>query len=91
MPYNFNNFTYSTIRIDRRLGYFQENFKLTGEEIRHLTTKKPTLITYNLKHVICNSFIIKEEMGFKEHEVKQLMLDKPKLWMISKCLSMEFT
>ncbi|KAJ0181785.1 hypothetical protein K1T71_002507 [Dendrolimus kikuchii] len=74
---------FSTVRIDRRLGYFQEKFKLTGEEIRNLASKKPSLITYNLKHVLCNLFIIKEEMGFQDHEMKHLIMNKPKLWMIN--------
>ncbi|XP_055598205.1 transcription termination factor 3, mitochondrial [Uranotaenia lowii] len=73
----------STRRIDRRLGYFQKTFALTGSEIRLLTTKQPRVITFNLEHIRLNTFNIKEEMGFKPEEMKQLLLRKPKLWMIS--------
>ncbi|XP_053625623.1 transcription termination factor 3, mitochondrial [Plodia interpunctella] len=73
---------FSTKRIDRRLGHFQDKFKLTGSELRMLASKQPKLITYNLHHVKTNSFVIKEEMGFEDNEIKCLLLDKPKLWMI---------
>ncbi|XP_026757405.1 transcription termination factor 3, mitochondrial isoform X2 [Galleria mellonella] len=73
---------FSTIRIDRRLGFYQDKFNLIGNEIRFLATKQPKLITYNLQHVMTNTFVIKEEMGFEDHEMKQLILEKPKLWML---------
>ncbi|XP_013200596.1 transcription termination factor 3, mitochondrial [Amyelois transitella] len=72
----------STKRIDRRLGYFQDKFQLSGSDLRMLATKQPKLITYNLHHIKTNSFVIKEEMGFDDNEIKRLLLDKPKLWMI---------
>lgn len=78
---------YSTVRIDKRLGYFQKTFGLTGNEVRYLASKQPQLITYNLHHITTNSFVIKEEMGFNDKEVKELILGKPKLWMMSKYLS----
>ncbi|CAG9784478.1 unnamed protein product [Diatraea saccharalis] len=74
---------FSTTRIDRRLGYFQNKFNLCGSEVRGLTAKQPRLITYNLHHVITNTFVIKEEMGFEDQELKKLLLDKPKLWMLN--------
>ncbi|KAM3959066.1 mitochondrial transcription termination factor 3 [Aphomia sociella] len=74
---------FSTTRIDRRLGFYQNKFNLIGEEIRFLATKQPKLITYNLHHITTNTFVIKEEMGFQDHELKQLILDKPKLWMMN--------
>ncbi|KPI93860.1 mTERF domain-containing protein 1, mitochondrial [Papilio xuthus] len=74
---------FSTIRIDRRLGFYQEKFELSGNEVRLLATKQPRLITYNLHHIQTNSFVIKEEMGFEDDEIKQLILDKPRLWMMN--------
>ena len=38
--------SYSVEEIDRRLGYFQENFKLDGEETRSLAVAEPKLITW---------------------------------------------
>ncbi|XP_052745987.1 transcription termination factor 3, mitochondrial isoform X2 [Bicyclus anynana] len=73
---------FSTLRIDKRLGFFQQKFSLSGNEIRQLATKQPKIITYNLHHVNTNSFVIKEEMGFDDNEIKFLILDKPKLWML---------
>lgn len=74
---------YSTVRIDRRFGYFQECFELSGKEVRCLATKQPTIITYNLHHIKSNLFAIKEEMGFKDHEIKSILLEKPKIFMLS--------
>ncbi|XP_055380774.1 transcription termination factor 3, mitochondrial [Condylostylus longicornis] len=75
---------FSTKRIDKRLGYFQQNFKLTGHDVRHLATKLPRLITYKMDHIRENTFSIKEEMGFEGEEVKCLLLSKPKLWMMNR-------
>uniref|UniRef100_A0A182T305 Transcription termination factor 3, mitochondrial n=1 Tax=Anopheles maculatus TaxID=74869 RepID=A0A182T305_9DIPT len=72
----------NTKRIDRRLGYFQKTFHLAGNEVRTLATKQPRLITYNLEHVRKNTFTVQEEMGFDKEEVKQLLLSKPRIWMI---------
>lgn len=41
----------STVRIDGRLGFFQENFKLTGDEVRYLATKRPRLITSKIDNI----------------------------------------
>ncbi|CAH2243142.1 transcription termination factor 3, mitochondrial [Pararge aegeria] len=73
---------FSTLRIDKRLGYFQQKFNLVGKEIRQLVTRQPKIITYNLHHINTNSFVIKEEMGFNDDEIKFLILNIPKLWML---------
>ncbi|XP_059048902.1 transcription termination factor 3, mitochondrial [Achroia grisella] len=80
---------FSTIRIDRRLGFYQNKFNLVGDEIRLLATKRPKIITYNLHHINTNTFVIKEEMGFEDHEMKQLILQKPKLWMLNQKVLLE--
>ncbi|XP_073941668.1 mitochondrial transcription termination factor 3 isoform X2 [Choristoneura fumiferana] len=72
----------STTRIDRRFGFYQEKFILKGKDVRLLATKQPKLITYNLHHVNTNIFALKEEMGFNQEELKQLVLKKPKLYML---------
>lgn len=78
--------SFTTRRIDRRLGYFQKNFQLTGNEIRSLCIMSPRLITYNMEHIREATFSIKEEMGFDKDEIKCLLLTKPRLWMLSKLL-----
>lgn len=37
-----------------------------------------------MEHINLNTFSIKEEMGFGNMQMKQLLLDVPKLWMMSK-------
>lgn len=74
---------FSSVRIDRRLGYFQQKFNLCGNEVRQLSTRQPKIITYNLHHINTNTFVIKEEMGFNDVEAKHLILFKPNLWLIS--------
>ncbi|RZC36136.1 mTERF domain-containing protein 1, mitochondrial [Asbolus verrucosus] len=72
---------FSTQDIDKKLGFFQKNFSLTGNEVRELTTKKPRLITFDLNHIKLNTFVIEEEMGFSPEETKQILLHTPKLFM----------
>ncbi|XP_063529205.1 transcription termination factor 3, mitochondrial [Cydia strobilella] len=74
---------FTTTRIDRRLGFYQDKFLLHGKEVRLLASKQPKLITYSLHNVRTNMFALKEEMGFEQHELKQLLLKKPRLYMIS--------
>lgn len=75
---------FSTEKIDKRLGYFQNKFNLHGNEVRALATKQPKIITYSIQHINTNTFVINEEMGFNEEETKKLLLDTPKIWMLSK-------
>jgi mTERF domain-containing protein, mitochondrial len=75
---------FTTKRIDRRCGFFQEQFNLKGDDFRFLASKQPNLITYNLNHIRQNSFSIKEEMGFDDDEMRCLIINKPKIWMMSK-------
>lgn len=77
---------FTTQRIDKRLGFFQKNFDLVGYEVRSLSASQPKLITYQMEHIRKNTFSIKEEMGFDDEETKQLLLTKPRLWMMSKLI-----
>ncbi|XP_049949482.1 transcription termination factor 3, mitochondrial [Schistocerca serialis cubense] len=74
---------FSTKRIDRRLGHFQKTYNLSGSELRMLAQKQPKLITYNLHKVKESTFVIKEEMGFSDEELKKMLLSTPRLWIIS--------
>lgn len=73
--------SFATHRIDRRLGWFQKNFQLSGDDIRLVVCKQPKLITYNMEHIRESTFTIKEEMGFDKDEMKALLLAKPNFWM----------
>ncbi|GAB1868826.1 mTERF domain-containing protein 1, mitochondrial [Camponotus japonicus] len=71
---------YSTKNIDGRLGYFQSNFELSGNEVRILTVKAPNVITYRMQHLMENTLTIKEDMDFDEKQRKQLLLTLPRIW-----------
>ncbi|XP_013099374.2 transcription termination factor 3, mitochondrial [Stomoxys calcitrans] len=73
---------FSTRRVDKRLGYFQKEFALSGDDVRFLSSKQPRLITYNMQHIQDATFCIREEMGFNKEEIKVLLLSKPRLWML---------
>ncbi|KAH8371073.1 hypothetical protein KR093_006132 [Drosophila rubida] len=73
---------FSTRRIDRRLGYFQKEFHLSGHDIRLLATKEPRLVTYNMEHIRKSVFTLREEMGFSPKELQTLIVRKPRLMMI---------
>ncbi|KAG5675415.1 hypothetical protein PVAND_005323 [Polypedilum vanderplanki] len=75
---------FSTKRIDRRLGFFQKNFSLTGNEVRYLATKYPKVITSHLMHVRELNFCVREEMGFDGNETKSLLLAIPKIFMMNR-------
>lgn len=75
---------YRTKDIDNRLGYFQHNFKLNGSEVRYLTIKGPKVVTYKMLHLLENTFTIKEEMGFDNKQMKELLLRVPRIWVKSK-------
>eukprot|EP00099_Drosophila_melanogaster_P021911 NP_649240.1 mitochondrial transcription termination factor 3 [Drosophila melanogaster] len=73
---------FSTRRVDRRLGYFQKEFKLSGHDLRLLATREPNAITYNMEHLRKSVFTLKEEMGFNAKELSDLVVRKPRLLMI---------
>lgn len=75
---------FSTKKIDGRLGFFQYEFQLTGQELRYLTVKCPKLMTRKLKEIREITFAVKEEMGFDQEQVKAIILAIPKLWRRSK-------
>lgn len=80
---------FSTKRIDSRLGFFQKNFELNGDDVRFLATKQARLITYGLEHVRQAVFTVKEEMGYNVEEMKCLLIAKPRLFMIDHSLLVE--
>ncbi|CAG9864465.1 unnamed protein product [Phyllotreta striolata] len=72
--------THSTKEIDDRLGFFQKTFSLTANNVRALATQCPRLITYQMDKVKLNLFVLKEEMGFNDVEIKKILLNKPNLF-----------
>lgn len=86
---NPNWLLYSTKDIDNRLGYFQNNFRLNGRQVRILTIKGPKVVTYRMVHLLENTFSIKEEMGFDQMQVRKLLLTLPRIWIKSKLHAMQ--
>ncbi|XP_046677036.1 LOW QUALITY PROTEIN: transcription termination factor 3, mitochondrial-like [Homalodisca vitripennis] len=74
---------FSTIEIDKRLGFFQRTFILSGDEVRQLVVLRPRIITYDLGRITVSLYAVKGDMGFNEEEAKALLLKKPKLYDIS--------
>lgn len=72
--------SYSTKQIDERLGWFQVEFELTGDELRQLIFKNPRLGTYKHSCLVATTFSVREEMGFEPWEVKQVLFNQPQLW-----------
>lgn len=77
---------FSPERIDNRLGFVQQTFHLTGDELRAVATKESRLITSSLQGIKLMNFGFKEEMGFEAHQIKELLLAKPKLWLMNKSM-----
>lgn len=75
--------SFSTQRIDGRLGFFQQHFELSGVQLRQLAVRLPRLITYGLEAVRRSTFVVQEELGFSREETQRLVLAAPKLWMLS--------
>lgn len=81
---------FRTQRIDKRLGYFQKKFELSGLQVRQLTVKQPRVITYHLESVERNAFSIREEFGFSTDETRLLVLQTPRILMMSTTMQLCF-
>jgi len=75
---------FSTRQIDHRLGYFQKEFNLTGDELRSVVTRLPKLVLQSFRMITEKQFSFKVEMGFNKDEIKSLVINKPKLWLLEK-------
>jgi len=71
--------THSVKGIDSRLGFLQKTFHLTGDETRYLATECSSLVIK--KDLVPSTqrklFSIKEEMGFSQDEIKEIILQDP--------------
>jgi len=74
---------YSVADVDRRLGYFQRAFGLTGQQVRRLTLASPDLIVWDgvnmsverVRHLLTN------DLEFGEHDAKETLLRAPQVFM----------
>lgn len=79
---------FSTERIDKRLGFFQREFELTGNQVRRLTVSSPTIITFNLGRIRELTFSVREELELERDETRQLLLKCPQIWLTSNFFSL---
>lgn len=68
---------FSTKRIDHRLGYFQREYQLTGDEVRTVATMKPTVITSKFDRLRDVTFMMREEFNMDKNDFKRLLLKAP--------------
>lgn len=74
---------FSTERIDKRLGFFQREFELTGNEVRKLTVLLPAIVTYKLDQIRELTFSVREELELSRDETRRLLLKCPQIWLTS--------
>lgn len=79
-----NWLSHSTVDIDKSLGFFQNKFCLSGDDIRCIVTKQPKLITWSKSSVNLIMFSLNEEMGFNRSQRKRLLIIHPRLYTMSK-------
>lgn len=72
---------FSTQRIDTRLGIFQKEFELNGDEVRQLSILSPKLITYRLDSLRELTFSLREELELPKEMIKKLLLEYPSIWL----------
>lgn len=76
--------------IDGRLGWLQQNFKLTGNDIRFIINSLPQIATFSLNTIKLNMFVLEEELGMTKADLRQLIKKRPKVFTTSKKASRRF-
>ena len=73
------------LTIDSKLGFLQNLFKLKSHEVIHVTSVCPQLILWNglPAQVINNNVALRDNMGFTDFELVQMLKKAPKLFMVS--------
>ncbi|XP_038052068.1 transcription termination factor 3, mitochondrial-like [Patiria miniata] len=71
--------SFSVERVDSKLGFYQKELSLTGNELRNIITKTPKLVTFKIQRVKENIFVCRQQLGFTTFELKNLILKEPKL------------
>uniref|UniRef100_A0A914WHN7 Uncharacterized protein n=1 Tax=Plectus sambesii TaxID=2011161 RepID=A0A914WHN7_9BILA len=70
--------------IDGRLGWLQQQFELSGSQLRQLIVMEPRLIAFGTGPLqrLCQTF--HDELGFSGQEMKQMLMKDPRLWMTNR-------
>lgn len=72
---------FSTRHIDERLGFFQREFRLSGDQVRALTISLPKIITSSFDGIRELTFSIREELELTKEETRSLLLKQPDIWL----------
>ncbi|XP_033103489.1 transcription termination factor 3, mitochondrial-like [Anneissia japonica] len=70
---------FSTESVDRKLGYFQKEFWLAGDEVRTVITRCPQLVTRKISRIQENMYVIHNQLGFSKPAMKEMIIKQPKL------------
>ncbi|KAK7100151.1 hypothetical protein V1264_023144 [Littorina saxatilis] len=70
--------------IDKKLGFLQTSFHLTGDEVRLVATKLPKIVPWKLQKLKDIRFYMKEMLGFSDKEQKAMLLATPRVYLSSK-------
>jgi mTERF domain-containing protein len=70
----------SVEQVDQKLGWFQKEFKLNGQEVRDIVTSRPKLVTLPLKVASDVRFILKDFLTFDDAKLKLFIKQYPKMF-----------
>ncbi|XP_022693248.1 transcription termination factor 3, mitochondrial-like isoform X1 [Varroa jacobsoni] len=76
--------SFSVERLENRLDFFKNQFKLDKTMLKKLMTIYPKVITANLRMLILNKLSMSDEFGFKFHEIQNVLMTAPKLFTMNK-------
>ncbi|XP_054909856.1 transcription termination factor 3, mitochondrial isoform X2 [Poeciliopsis prolifica] len=75
-PYLLN---FSVKRLDNRLGFFQQQLKLSASNTRNVVARLPRLLCGSLEPVKENLKVCEIEFGFKQNEIQHIVIAVPKV------------
>ncbi|CAN9504021.1 unnamed protein product [Ophioblennius macclurei] len=75
-PYLLN---FSVKRLDNRLGFYQQQLKLSASNTRNVVARLPRLLCGSLEPVKENLKVCEIELGFKENEIQHIVIAVPKV------------
>ncbi|KAM6899945.1 transcription termination factor 3, mitochondrial [Xenentodon cancila] len=75
-PYLLN---FSVKRLDNRLGFYQQQLRLSASNTRNIVARLPRLLCGSLEPVKENLKVCEIELGFKENEIQQIVIAVPKV------------
>lgn len=75
-----NIFGLDTKTLDARLGYLLREYSLTPVQLRGVVNAYPRLLALTPMAVKKVTFTFKEECGFSEQEIREILFQRPIIW-----------